>query len=124
MIQLKHFCAALWMMGLSSAFPASAQTPAQIEAAKAAVIAKLRDPESARWGTFRITTTKDNRGVAMEVLCGTVNAKNLYGGYVGFRGFVYAPGVDDAMIEGTDQTFTTDYVGQIVGTETVRRHCR
>ena len=51
---------------------------AQAEAAKAAVIATLKDPESARFGAI----TTDGK-----IICGTVNAKNSFGGYAGPKVF-------------------------------------
>lgn len=49
------------------------------QAGKLAVREQLKDPDSAR---FRNTTVS---GVAY---CGEVNAKNSYGGYVGFKRFI------------------------------------
>lgn len=51
--------------------------------AKNAVKENLKDPESA---TFRkLFLVKNQKG---EAVCGEVNAKNSYGGYVGFQPFV------------------------------------
>ena len=52
---------------------------AQVEAAKSAIVATLKDPESARFGNI----TTDGK-----IVCGTVNAKNAFGGYVGPKVFV------------------------------------
>lgn len=52
-----------------------------IEQAKAAVVNKLKDPESAHF-TDLVNRTDHH------VVCGWVNAKNSFGGYVGFRPFV------------------------------------
>ena len=51
----------------------------QEKAAIAAVTAKLKDPESARFKGLRIG--------ANGAGCGWVNAKNEYGGYTGFAVF-------------------------------------
>lgn len=53
-------------------------TKAQQSAVKKAVLADLRDPESARFGDMRA----GREGTTLWV-CGTVNAKNAMGGYVG-----------------------------------------
>lgn len=55
---------------------------------ESAVRADLRDPESARFEwpyDFRRGTYKSRSGASSEgwITCGTVNAKNAYGGYVG-----------------------------------------
>jgi hypothetical protein len=50
----------------------------QAEAAKVAIVATLKDPESARFGAI----TTDGK-----IVCGTVNAKNSFGGYVGPKVF-------------------------------------
>lgn len=42
---------------------------------------QLKDPQSAQFVKVRLNTTK-------TALCGQVNAKNGYGGYVGFRDFI------------------------------------
>lgn len=72
-------------LALALALPAlaGAKDSARIVEAKAAVTALLKDPASAQ---FRHVF----EGVAGFV-CGEVNAKNAFGGYVGFRIFV----VDD-----------------------------
>lgn len=58
--------------------------PPEFALAKAAIERKLKDPTSAQWSElFEVQT---NQG---GFVCGAVNAKNSYGGYVGSRGFVY-----------------------------------
>lgn len=52
-------------------------------AARAAVVASLKDPDSARFGSF-----SHGKGSAV---CGLVNARNAAGGYTGARAFVYSP---------------------------------
>lgn len=54
-------------------------TPAELEAAEAAVKDILKDPEAARFSKpFSYETAQDGTAI-----CGKVNAKNAYGGYVG-----------------------------------------
>jgi hypothetical protein len=53
-----------------------------IETAKNAVSYPLIDPSSA---TFRNIRISPNR----VAVCGEINAKNSYGGYVGYRPFIY-----------------------------------
>ena len=59
-------------------------TKEQAEATKATVVATLKDPESARFGAI----TTDGK-----VICGTVNARNSFGGYVGPKVFAVDGGV-------------------------------
>jgi hypothetical protein len=58
-------------------------TTEQAAAAKAAVTAVLKDPESARFGAI----TTDGK-----IVCGSVNAKNSFGGYVGPKVFAIDAG--------------------------------
>ncbi|OQM74937.1 hypothetical protein [Manganibacter manganicus] len=52
-------------------------------AIKRDVASSLKDPESARFGSIQAVT--NSSGVVSA--CGTVNAKNSFGGYVGERPF-------------------------------------
>jgi hypothetical protein len=55
-----------------------------IPEAKAAVQAGLRDPDSAQFRDVVVYGTSNKRTV-----CGSVNAKNGYGGYTGYYPFMY-----------------------------------
>lgn len=66
-----------------------------IEAAEDAVRRVLKDPDSAK---FQEMVVRDHRGG--KVVCGNVNSKNSYGGYVGFTPFVAGP--TTAMLLDTD----------------------
>lgn len=55
-----------------------------IAAAKKAIAYTLTDPDSAN---FREVYVAPNE----VAVCGQVNAKNSFGGYVGFRRFIYSP---------------------------------
>lgn len=69
----------LVLIGLSAAAP----LPAEV---KASFRRLLRDPESAQ---YSITVDKVLADKGFRVVCGDFNAKNAYGGYVGFRRFAY-----------------------------------
>jgi hypothetical protein len=57
--------------------------PGELERARAAVSARLRDPYSARFeGLYVLRGSTGGRSV-----CGMVNAKNAFGGYVGNTAF-------------------------------------
>jgi len=62
-----------------------------ITAAKATLVSKLKDPESAR---FRdVVRTVSSETGKTRIICGWVNAKNSFGGYVGFKPFYVAGGM-------------------------------
>ncbi|WJR74941.1 hypothetical protein [Bradyrhizobium sp. NP1] len=65
-----------------------------IEKAKRAIAATLKDPYSAQFGeVFR------GAGVpGKPIICGSVNAKNMYGGYVGLKPFFYLPSSEVAVL--------------------------
>jgi len=74
----------------------SVSTAEEESAAKAAVINKLKDPESARFGeTWAMDGTNGNRNI-----CGYVNAKNSYGGYTGMK--VFHKSESTVLIESSD----------------------
>ena len=50
--------------------------------AKEAVLNKLKDPDSAKFGPM---TVRDDHGT--PVVCGTVNSKNGFGGFTGYTVF-------------------------------------
>lgn len=67
-------------------------TPEQaIEKAQAAVANLLKDPGSAQFRNVRVKDYLDGK-----IICGEVNGKNSYGGYVGFSPF--AASTDDGML--------------------------
>lgn len=56
---------------------------ARVEHAKAVILENLRDPESARFRSIYQRSSTQIHNV-----CGQVNAKNGFGGYVGYRRFI------------------------------------
>ncbi|RWK85294.1 MAG: hypothetical protein EOR52_27700 [Mesorhizobium sp.] len=64
--------------------------PEILDAAVSTIIHKLRDPGSAQFQGLVMARSK--------VLCGFVNAKNGFGGYVGFTPFLYNPADRSASI--------------------------
>lgn len=86
-------CAALYVTPLVADNEANDDNNGLVfTAAKTAVIAELKDPDSARFGTLIRATRPNVRGEPMDVVCGQVNARNSYGGYSGMSGFVYFVG--------------------------------
>lgn len=89
-----------------------------IDRARAAVLEKLKDPESARFRNIRSVGPKDDLG---EVICGEVNAKNEMGGYVGFQTFFFTPKDGGVLIPGQHR-ITTDPLDSIA--LTADRFCK
>lgn len=68
--------------------------------AEVAVEAKLRDPGSAQFEAFV------SRISGEPVVCGTVNAKNAFGGYTGKQLYIYADGQALLSEEVVPETFS------------------
>ncbi|MCG8272376.1 hypothetical protein MIC97_12785 [Aquamicrobium sp. NLF2-7] len=79
-------CSASW------AYDRIPVSPAIAERVKEGIAAILKDPESARFGDFTAAMTPDG---AIYV-CGTVNARNSFGGYAGSSPFVGVLANDNA----------------------------
>jgi hypothetical protein len=85
--------AALMLSGMASAEEAAPKkaivplTQEQMEAAKKVVADTLKDPESARFSDL-YAIAGENAKPGEYAVCGRVNAKNSYGGYVGYRPFL------------------------------------
>ncbi|TWG93604.1 hypothetical protein L599_001200000640 [Luteimonas sp. J16] len=75
----------------------AADDEAAIAEAKSAVERQLRDPGSAQYRDVFVRPGK--QGV---IVCGEVNAKNAYGGYVGFKPFMVA-GTSVMLASDTDK---------------------
>lgn len=71
-------------------------TDKQLAAAKAAIADQLRDPDSAKFIGVLGSHPKDSEDV---MVCGFVNAKNAFGGYVGKTPFYVKLSSTDSMIE-------------------------
>lgn len=72
--------ALVFIAGVNSAYP---QTEPQIEDAKSQVQEMLKDPASVQ---FKEVAVKKN-SLGETAVCGEYNARNSYGGYVGFKTF-------------------------------------
>lgn len=85
--------AALMLPGMASAEDAAPKkaivtlSQEQIDAAKKVVADTLKDPESARFSDV-YGIAGENAEPGKHAVCGRVNAKNSYGGYVGYRPFL------------------------------------
>jgi hypothetical protein len=74
-----------------------------IEKAKRAIAATLTDPASAQFGEVFQGTGVPGK----PIICGSVNAKNIYGGYVGLKPFFYLPASDLAILLADGSSFPT-----------------
>jgi hypothetical protein len=112
-------CALLFMASLAVAgcqTAAEAPSTAHITdqqafaAARSAVLANLKDPDSAKFGASftRKRVSMINplfvlRGYTVDqrtdIVCGTVNSRNSFGGYVGQSVFAYRIGHKDVFID-------------------------
>lgn len=61
-------------------------SPARLALYQRAVADQLRDPQAAQFRNVRAIRDQDGD----EALCGEVNGKNAYGGYIGFQPFYAA----------------------------------
>lgn len=96
-------------MAIVSAIALSACGDGRIDSAKSAVARDLLDPESA---TFRDVTLFAKPNGSTRV-CGQVNAKNRFGGYVGYVGFVHDPGARKTVFELQQPPASADSLEQL-----------
>jgi hypothetical protein len=81
-------------------FDRGATGQARFEPAENAVRAELKDPDSAKFSNLSALTSPNVHGEPTAVICGSVNARNSYGGYAGATPFVYFVDEDKAYITG------------------------
>lgn len=86
----------------------AAHDRALMRAARLAVLASARDPDSVKFdGLMHVVRPG-------EIVCGKVNARNGFGGYTGFRAFIY----DHGMLfteEHNGKTFQEDWNARCAG---------
>lgn len=70
-------------------------TPAEHKAAEEAVRQSMKDPDAAQFKNIKSVKTLK----AIPVVCGEVNGKNSYGGFVGFKRFAYYPSTGAHYVE-------------------------
>jgi hypothetical protein len=71
---------------------ASKQAPVPVGEIQSQVMARLRDPESARFGEMWLGPSKSLKP-GVRIVCGTVNSKNGFGGYTGPE--LYSASIND-----------------------------
>ncbi len=80
------------------------EAPIVVEA-RDAVKRSLKDPFSAVFQNVQARSTVNLRGEPMEVVCGEVNAKNAYGGYIGFARWIFDSKTRSAYVMGGPDDF-------------------
>jgi hypothetical protein len=81
--------------------------PAVVEAA---VKQKLRDPDSAIFGSMSVYGDRKLAGKSVTVVCGSVNAKNGFGGYTGSTDFVFVKDTLSVTLNGPNNArFVKDW---------------
>jgi hypothetical protein len=69
------------------------------DAVKKAVLGKLRDPDSARFADMDVYDDRTWKGRRVTVTCGSINAKNGFGGYAGPANFIFVEQIDSAFVD-------------------------
>jgi len=77
------FCVAAAVLFIAGCKPSDSQV---IKVGQAKLVEDLKDPESAQFkGMFFHPDAKNSGSVASGYVCGEINGKNSFGGYVGFK---------------------------------------
>jgi hypothetical protein len=94
----------------SQASKPSEEKALMVQRVRDAVLAKLRDPDSAKFRNVRkLGMLGEGSPDSAAVYCGEVNAKNAMGGYVGFVHFAVMPlGENGQTSTGKDAVSITD----------------
>lgn len=85
-------------------------TAAQVATIENTVRYRMKDPESAQFRNIRSSRVTRDDGTVNQEICGQVNGRNSFGGYVGFQTFtgrlvgdqfqiILAPSADSAIAE-------------------------
>jgi hypothetical protein len=82
LISLLFLCA----LGVAAAAqPSQKELAALVKAAKAQLVANLKDPSSVQYRGLYVARAEESGDL---VLCGEFNARNSYGGFAGFEPFI------------------------------------
>jgi hypothetical protein len=101
-------CCALTLLTVTTA---PADDKRSIAAARAAVLGVLKDPSSSRFEGEIVYPT--------GAVCGLVNAKNAYGGYVGSTVYLYVLATKEVVF----LTMTSDYSDNVERYRMVDKYC-
>jgi hypothetical protein len=95
--------AAISLLMLSGA--CLADEAAALAKARAAVAAKLNDPDSAKYVDEKVIQQNGR-----EIVCGRVNARNRFGGYDGPKPFLFDPAIKQGAIIYGGTAITDDVI--------------
>ena len=95
MIKTALALAALVLIAATRPAPKPSPDAALFAEARRVTANQMRDPDSARFRNLRKVRSDMDQGWKV---CGEINAKNAYGGYVGYRVFVYFPSVHQSLL--------------------------
>ncbi|MGE4334467.1 MAG: hypothetical protein AB7E55_00645 [Pigmentiphaga sp.] len=83
---------------------------AVIEKAQGDIVSQLKDPASAQFRNVVVSKT----GKGFYLVCGEVNARNAYGGYVGFKPFIWREGSYGGNIAGErGESYDKDWISAL-----------
>ena len=101
-------CAAL---NSAQAASTTGEVTAFAKAARPKFLASLKDPEAAKLRNVFVSESKplDGGKGGSLILCGEVNGKNSYGGYVGFRRFYSTGGATHVIDNDEGESFDALY---------------
>jgi hypothetical protein len=107
---------------LTSAEPPSGDAPDEPEIARAKKIVadRMKDPPSAMFKDVVYVKEK-------QAVCGSVNAKNSYGGYAGYGSFAVGPGGEVHIFNGSTTCYGSDkmacYKRKIADVQAIKENC-
>lgn len=77
--------------------------------AKRFFIDRLKDPDSAQFRNLVVRKIFKDNGTVLYNVCGEINAKNSFGGYVGFRPFYFSGDWGEVLGENNIEAFKLIY---------------
>lgn len=84
-------CATLLLLPASSTDAAAPKVAGNVGLAQKIIKERLFDPYSVRFENTAARAGVDRAGKPERLVCGSYNAKNRYGAYIGAKRFVYVP---------------------------------
>lgn len=89
---VRECCVLLFLLSRlqQHALPHLAPQLPRFASAKSLIRDHMNDPESLQYRNLRVVHATIN-GTAVTIVCGDYNAKNKFGGYVGFETFAFEP---------------------------------
>lgn len=91
-----------------------------VEASKQQVSKRFKDPDSARYSALQLFS---NKTTGKRTLCGKVNAKNSFGGYVGAEYFHVTEEPDQRTVYLADEDARSKDLGVLLaGIEALKKH--